>query len=42
MSNLLHEFFNSQSDANEFLTASQQDKLEKEFGEWNEQRNLKS
>lgn len=33
MKNLLHEFFNSQSDACP-LEASQQEKLEKEFEEW--------
>jgi hypothetical protein len=32
--NLLHEFFNHASDANEYLTASQQEKLEAEFQNW--------
>jgi len=31
---LLHDFFNHKSDANKFLDASQQENLEKEFGEW--------
>ena len=29
--NLLHEFFNSKSDANQFLDATQQEQLEKDF-----------
>lgn len=32
--NLLQEFFNSKSDANQFLEASQQEQLEKDFGEF--------
>lgn len=34
--NVLHEFFNSRSDANKYLTASQQEELEKDFEEWNQ------
>lgn len=31
---LLNSFFNHKSDANKYLTAEQQEDLEKEFGEW--------
>mgnify|MGYP001770300117 CR=1 FL=1 len=31
---ILNRFFNSKSDANKYLTASQQEDLEKEFDEW--------
>lgn len=31
---ILHNFFNSKSDANKYLTASQQEELEKDFDEW--------
>jgi hypothetical protein len=31
---LLHEFFNHKSDANKYLTAEQQEDLEKDFGNW--------
>lgn len=34
MKNLLQEFFNSKSDANKWLSASQQESLEKDFQEW--------
>lgn len=33
-SNLLHEFFNSRSDANKYLEASKQEDLEKDFDVW--------
>lgn len=32
--NILHEFFNSSSDANEFLEAVKQEKLEIDFQNW--------
>ncbi len=32
--NLLHEFFNSESDANKYLDTTQQENLENEFNEW--------
>ena len=31
---LLNSFFNSKSDVNKYLTAEQQEELEKQFGEW--------
>lgn len=34
MENLLHEFFNSKSDANKYLSATQQEELEQEFQNW--------
>jgi len=34
MKNLLNEFFNSKSDANKFLEASQQEALENDFQKW--------
>jgi len=34
MKNLLHEFFNSKSDANKFLTAEQQEGLENDYQDW--------
>lgn len=34
MNELLHEFFNRKSDANKYLTAEQQEDLEKDFAEW--------
>lgn len=36
--NLLQEFFNSKSDANRYLEASEQERLEKEFQEWYEEK----
>lgn len=38
MENLLHEFFNSKSDANKYLEASEQEDLEKSFQEWHSSR----
>ena len=32
--NLLHEFFNSRSDANKYLAAEQQEELENDFNKW--------
>jgi hypothetical protein len=32
--NKLHDFFNHKSDANKYLTASQQEDLEKDFESW--------
>lgn len=32
--NLLHEFFNSKSDANKYLSAEQQEDMESEFKKW--------
>jgi len=43
MKNLLHEFFNSKSDANGewgLLYATQQEQLEKEFEEWYSNRQV--
>jgi hypothetical protein len=37
--NLLHEFFNSKSDSNKYLEASQQENLEAEFSDWVNKRN---
>lgn len=38
--NLLHEFFNHKSDANKYLDVTEQEDLEKEFGEWYFQNTL--
>jgi len=39
--NILSQFFNSRSDANEFLEASQQEKLELDFENWVDEQNKK-
>ena len=36
--NILHEFFNSKSDTNQFLEASEQEQLENDFEEWYDQQ----
>lgn len=40
MSNLLNEFFNSNPEANKYLTSEQIEDLKKDFQEWHDKKSL--